>query len=132
MAKTVAERFWEKVDATGVCWEWTASRNQRWSYGQFRLNERTCRAHRVAYELLVGPIPEGLDLDHLCRNRACVNPDRLEPVTRAENLRRSPITTHNRTHCPHGHPYSPENTHRDRHGMRFCKACWKRHRKAKR
>jgi len=69
------------------CWVWTAALNNG-GYGLVRLDGRTRRAHRVVYELLVGPIPEGLELDHLCRNHACVNPDHLEPVTHGENIRR--------------------------------------------
>ena len=86
---TLEERFWSKIDAAGDCWEYTAGLD-RYGYGQFALTKKTKRsAHRYAYTLLVGPIPDGLDLDHLCRVRHCVNPDHLEPVTRAENLRRS-------------------------------------------
>jgi predicted DNA-binding transcriptional regulator AlpA len=85
--RTVEERFWEKVEPTGFCWEWTAFKDRK-GYGRFRVDDRTMQAHRVAYELLVGPIPEGLHLDHLCRNTSCVNPDHLEPVDLAENVRR--------------------------------------------
>lgn len=78
-------------------------------------------AHRWSYEFHVGPIPEGLDLDHLCRNRGCVNPDHLEPVTREENIRRAFATV---THCPSGHPYSDENTYvRPGTVHRKCRAC---------
>lgn len=89
---TVEERFWAKVQPTGFCWEWIASLKPN-GYGQFSPRPgRVAYAHRYAYELLVGPIPTGADLDHLCRNRRCVNPDHLDPVDRRTNLLRSPIT----------------------------------------
>ena len=89
-----AQRFWTKVDRSSPsgCWMWLGQTNQ-WGYGHFRRTlapgqHRTVKAHRFAYTLLVGPIPAGLTLDHLCGRRACVRPDHLEPVTNAENLRR--------------------------------------------
>jgi hypothetical protein len=93
--KPEAERFWPQVDfdGPGGCWLWTGQANKG-GYGAFSVgsrydgNRRGVRAHRWAYEALVGPIPEGLQLDHLCRNPPCVNPAHLEPVTHAENMRR--------------------------------------------
>lgn len=83
-------RFWKYVDASGDCWEWRGGRNMR-GYGQYHVDQwRTVQAHRYAYWLTVMSIPDGLELDHLCRNKGCVNPDHLEPVTHAENVRRSP------------------------------------------
>lgn len=90
LRRSLADRFWEKVEKTETCWNWTASLNGN-GYGQFALETWPLvlrGAHRIAYLLVVGPIPEGLDLDHLCRNRRCVNPAHLEPVTRQVNLRR--------------------------------------------
>lgn len=118
------DRFWAKVDFIPFheCWEWGGALSKR-GYGNFMVRAgKTDGAHRVAYELLVGPIPEGLHLDHLCRNRACVRPEHLEPVTCGENLRRGSRAT--ATHCPQGHPYSGSNLYvrPDRPG-RDCKEC---------
>jgi hypothetical protein len=121
------ERFWSKVNKNGPggCWIWTACKNEP-GYGSIGFSGKPKGAHRVAYELVKGPIPDGLTLDHLCRNTSCVNPDHLEPVTRAENARRIPRATH----CPKGHPYDEANTYTPPSGGRFCRACLRAHNKA--
>jgi hypothetical protein len=90
--RPLADRLWAKVEKADVdaCWEWTGSRTPH-GYGQIResgVGSALVHAHRVAYEAAVGPIPEGLEIDHLCRNRACCNPAHLEPVTHQENIQR--------------------------------------------
>lgn len=123
----VLERFWAKVDLAGAdgCWEWQAAKFVD-GYGMFKMPGRAgkvVRAHRFAYEVLVGLIPTGLTIDHLCCNRACVNPDHLEPVTGAENTRRAVPGMSKKTHCPRGHAYDAQNTRVGRDGFRRCRAC---------
>lgn len=111
------DRFFARVAERGDCWVWTGSVD-RGGYGKF--GGKTVSAHRFAYESLVGEIPPGLELDHLCRNRACVNPSHLEPVTRKVNLERARDL---RTTCPKGHEYTEENTIRWRNNGRRCRIC---------
>lgn len=109
----------------GECWNFTGGLD-RDGYGRAFLNGKQGRAHRIVYEALVGPIPKGLVIDHLCRNRRCVNPDHMETVTIAENVRRGDnvvALNPTKTHCPQGHPYSGENLYYDPRGWRGCKAC---------
>lgn len=135
MARPAEERFWEKVSQEPMsgCWLWTGAVDR--GYGQFSAHAgQHAKAHRFSYELLRGPIPKGLDLDHLCRVRCCVNPAHLEPVTRKENLRRSPLVparvggiamgkiTSARTHCCNGHEYKI-GTFWSGRGYRECKLC---------
>lgn len=123
--RTESERFWEKVDKSGDCWEWTAYKLQGYGRfgvgGSYKNGGRILYAHRWSYEQMIGPIPKGLTIDHLCRNRACVNPDHLEPVTAAENTRRGGRSLI--THCPKGHPYSGENLMSHPDGSRRCREC---------
>lgn len=114
------------VESSG-CWVWIAGR-VRGGYGAFYDEGRQVRAHRFSYERLVGPIPEGLVLDHLCSNPSCVRPDHLEPVTQRVNVLRSSTTwaTRNstKTHCANGHEFTPENTlDRGGSGWRGCREC---------
>ncbi|MEV5211318.1 HNH endonuclease signature motif containing protein [Micromonospora sp. NPDC053740] len=111
------QRFWAKVNADGACWEWTASADAA-GYGTFNTGSRTVSSHRYAWTALVGPVPDGLELDHLCLNRRCVFPDHLEPVTHAENVRRQ--GRNHRTHCPSGHRRA---TNRYASGRPGCRAC---------
>lgn len=113
-------RFLASVELEpGGCWLWKGE-TTKGGYGRFWHGGDRSMAHRWLYERLVGAIPDGLVLDHLCRTRRCVNPGHLEPVTNAENVRRGVIA--NRTHCPSGHEYTESNTRRYR-GRRYCRAC---------
>lgn len=123
-------RFWAKVEVqANGCWLWTASLTAT-GYGRFGVGRRSERAHRVSYQALVAEIPEGSELDHLCRNRACVNPVHVEPVTHRINLLRGdgvPGRNARVTHCPNGHAYDEANTRWERDGHRRCRACERRH-----
>jgi HNH endonuclease len=106
------------------CWIW--KHFIRWNgYADVSHQGKKRRAHVVSYLERVGSIPEGLELDHLCRQRACVNPDHLEPVTRSENLRRSPLVGrgNRRSQCRKGHPFDLESTYVDSRGGRHCRTC---------
>ena len=123
--RNLEERFWRKVDKHGPngCWIWRACTVK--GYGQFWLGGRNVPAHRLSYELCVGNIPEGLTIDHLCRNRNCQNPLHLEPVTMRTNvLRGDTITAKNATmtHCHNGHILSGSNVYVRNH-MRTCRSC---------
>ena len=109
------------------CWIWIGAIFNKGtkSYGQIRIgprdNNKVFRAHRITYEYYIGKIPKELELDHLCRNTLCVNPDHLEPVTHYENMRRGYWTT--KTKCIHGHEYTKKNTFINIRGHRECKMC---------
>lgn len=122
------DRFIDKVSlGEGECIEWIGGQAGS-GYGQFFVGRTPERksikvyAHRWSYENFVGPIPDGLQIDHLCRNTLCVNPDHLEPVTGAENLRRS-HGNGSKTHCPAGHPYAGANVYISPQGGRVCRTC---------
>ena len=125
--KPEIERFWAKVKVVeSGCWEWQGHLNR--GYGRLRGDKKDILAHRYAYQLIKGSIPEDLTLDHLCRNRSCVNPDHLEIVTMRENILRgdSFSAKHARkTHCPEGHPYDLFNTRYNLLGARECRICMK-------
>ncbi|MGW9249718.1 HNH endonuclease signature motif containing protein [Streptomyces badius] len=129
------ERFWSKVSAApSGCWLWKANKNSG-GYGQIRFGGRQMvSAHRLAFATLVGEIPAGLQLDHLCRVRHCCNPHHLEPVTSAENTRRGQgpsAVNAAKKNCPQGHPYDGENLHIRPNGKRKCRACDRIRRKAR-
>jgi hypothetical protein len=120
----------DRVDrhGPGGCWLWTGTKTGD-GYGSVGFEAVTWRVHRLVYVNLVGPIPEGLQLDHLCRVRHCCNPEHLEAVTGQENQRRGLRNQKSSlTHCPQGHEYSPANTYvAPRTGARACRTCRKGH-----
>lgn len=125
MNQTVVDRFWSKIDKQqDGCWEWPGARIKG-GYGQTWNGKRVIPAHRFAYESVNGLIEEGKVLDHRCRNRACVRPDHLEPVTHKTNiLRGEGIAAKNamKTHCVHGHLFDDRNTRYHKMG-RTCRTC---------
>ena len=134
MATPIIERFMKFVspEPNSGCWLWTGSISED-GYGKFKMTQAAWAAHRVSYELFVGPIPEGLQIDHLCRVRCCVNPKHLEPVTLQENFRRGIGNAHgaaaasiariSKTHCLRGHEYVPDNVMIQADGARRCRTC---------
>ena len=138
---TTEDRFWAKVDfsAPNGCWVWTGALFTPYPYGAFQeRTKHTVRAHRFSYELRYGPIPDGLPLDHLCRNPPCVNPEHLEAVSQGENIRRGLTGKLNnwnlrKTHCPQGHAFDLFNTYfNPGTGGRQCRTCRQNARPAER
>lgn len=123
--KSLLDRFEAKIcpEPNTGCWLWLGALDPK-GYGSFGVDRKTRRAHRFAYELYLGPIPQGKELDHKCRVRYCVNPRHLEPVDHRENIMRGENST--KTHCPHGHIYAGDNLYVYRgkkEGHRKCRRC---------
>ncbi|GGP35296.1 HNH endonuclease signature motif containing protein [Streptomyces melanogenes] len=120
------DRFLARVtDTPAGCWQWTGYLMPN-GYARFTIDGERQYAHRASYEALVAPIPAGLVIDHLCRNRGCVNPAHLEPVTQRVNVLRgeSHVAARARqTECIHGHPFDEANTYRAGNGTRKCRTC---------
>lgn len=127
--RPVLDRMADKFLVGDGCWEWTAVRNS-FGYGVIhRLDAGSRLAHRVLFEAMVGPVPDGMDLDHLCRNRGCVRPSHLEIVSRRVNIMRGEMPQilkergQAKTHCPAGHSYADQERYRRKDGSRRCMEC---------
>lgn len=116
-----SNKFWSKVEVTDECWLWHGQIDN-YGYGVFYCMGRNWMAHRLIYEEFYEPIPLGLEIDHLCRVRNCVNPEHLEAVTSKENHRRRVAVI---THCPNGHEYTDDNTYLSPNNGRQCRICMK-------
>ena len=120
---SLLERIEQKYipEPNSGCWLWLGAVTPT-GYGTISIKHKTYHAHRTVYECLVGPIPAGLQLDHLCRVRSCVNPAHLEPVTNQVNLLRGKRSF---SACKNGHPYTPDNIYTIKGYYRCCRTCKK-------
>jgi HNH endonuclease len=124
-AGNILDRLADKMLVGDGCWEWTSYKDRN-GYGRvYAFKKPGNLAHRIVYELLAGPIPAGLTLDHECKNRGCVRPDHLKPMPLVDNVRRGVTANSLKTHCPRGHPYEGENLYVNSKGRRECRACWR-------
>jgi hypothetical protein len=135
--KDLLQRLEDKFTVGDGCWESTCALTR--GYGTINHYGKMLKLHRVVYELLVGPIPAGMTLDHLCLNQRCVRPSHLEPVTMRENLHRAFVAgihggrvNKAKTHCPRGHPYDAANTKVHKDGRRDCRSCIRVNERARR
>jgi len=128
LRSVIEGRLWEKIipEPNSGCWLWIGATN-RTGHGQIRIGGHNRPPHRVMYEMIHGPVPAELDMDHLCRVPCCVNPTHVEPVTHLENVARGDAGKHwsDRDRCKHGHLFTPENT-RWQGKARRCRECTKR------
>lgn len=128
-ARPAQDRFFEKVDKTDTCWIWMAAKDTN-GYGRFGIKgSKTVLAHVFAYTFVVGPVPEGLELDHLCRNPSCVNPAHLEAVTHRENVMRGDVAS--RETCRRGHQRTPDNVVKNGR-YTTCLTCRREHQRSRR
>jgi len=114
------DRFWAHVKQEGGCWIWQGKISHR-GYALVSAKRQWKLAHVLLHTKLYGPLPSGLERDHLCKRTACIHPGHLEAVTRLENIRRA--SKAQQTHCKHGHPFDEHNTYRTKDGRRLCKQC---------
>jgi hypothetical protein len=114
------QKFVEHQSSFEPCWEWLGAKSA--GYGRIKVQGKVCMAHRISYEYFIGPIPEGLEIDHLCRTPACINPAHLEPVTGSINAKRGLTGNKKRDFCKNGHKFSSDNVLMDGKERR-CKPC---------
>ena len=128
-------RLMEHVEVTDTCWNWIGHKING-GYGRISVNHKNKLAHRTSYELLIGKIPDGLVINHICRNRGCINPEHLEPVTQKENVRqgltgfKTGLKNRAKTQCPKGHKYTPDNLVKT--NRRSCRTCHNVNQRARR
>lgn len=132
MNDNLADWLVSQTNVVGECWMWTGARNDHSDYGRITLRQEKVYVHRLSYELFVGPIPEGLTIDHICRNTGCLNPAHLRAVTQRDNTVKYGKTgacavNSRRTYCKNGHPFDSNNTRVRHNGHRQCKTCNRHH-----